>query len=88
MASLVLQPPVFKDGFAEVVALVPFANATAGDTIDVGVWFSVVLGAALLATAGPVAGNAAVAVVSGTVITMPAGPNKTAGYLLVFGERA
>jgi hypothetical protein len=87
--ALVAAQPVFHDGSCQHTALFPLNNTTAGDTIDVGNWFTVVKRAGIVSGTGPhiaaVATIAAGANGGPTLLTIPAGPNQDGIWLLVVG---
>lgn len=74
---------VHDDGDAERVVLYALRNVTAADTLDLALEFSQVRYACLIGTT--VVGAVLVATITGSVLTIPAGLNHDAGYLLVFG---
>lgn len=72
----------WQDGQAERTVLYALRNVSSGDTADLTEDFTAVKRAIILGVT--VAGNA-VASVSGTTATMPAGLSSDAAYLLAFG---
>ena len=64
-------------------AVFSLLNINAGDTVDLGEFFSVVKRGTLIGTT--LAAAALVSGVNGTVITIPAGPSADGGILTVFG---
>lgn len=76
-------PLQFMDGLSDRVALYAIRDVTAGDTIDVAQEFTVVKRAVIMGTT--VAAAVAASVTVPTTITIPAGANRDAGYLLVYG---
>lgn len=83
MANITTQiQEVFTDGKCGRTSLFAVKNATAGDTLDVGAFFSVVKLAGLVSNTG-----ATIAGVSntGTVLTIPAGPAQDGVWLLIVG---
>jgi hypothetical protein len=74
---------------AERVALYAMRKMTAGDTLDLSADFNPPIVASIMGAAGAASGQAGViSGLTGNVITIPAGPNNSAGYLLVFGVHA
>jgi hypothetical protein len=84
MAALIPQQYAkqWQDGQAERTGLYALRNVSTGDTADLTEDFTILKRAIILGTT--VAGSA-VASVSGTVVTMPAGLSADAAYLLAFG---
>lgn len=84
MAELTASQVVWQwsDGLAARTALFALRNVTSADTADVSSYFSEVKQAVVLATTIEGVGAASV---SGTVITIPAGLEEDAGFLLVWG---
>lgn len=76
-------PLQFMDGLSDRVALYAVRDVTANDTIDVAQEFTVVKRAVLMGTTIAAAVSASVTVP--TTITIPAGANRDAAYLLVYG---
>ena len=76
---------VWSDGLSDRVVLYALRNVNSGDTIDLSVEFSVVKQAIMLGTTVNGSGAASFA---GTIVTMPAGLNKDAAYLLAWGASA
>ncbi len=75
-------PLMWQDGQSDRSALYALRDVTSGDTCDLTEQFNIVKRGALVGTT--VAG-AVSASVSGTTVTIPAGVNRDAAYLLVFG---
>lgn len=75
-------PLMWMDGQAERTALYGARNIDGGDQLDVWEQFSVVKRAVIMGTT--VAASAS-CTVSGTLVTIPAGANDDAAYVLVFG---
>jgi hypothetical protein len=89
MAALVLGLNAIKvhdDGDSERIVLYAMRNITAADTIDLSGDFNPPLRAALVGTT--LAGAVLVSTFAGNVLTIPAGPNKDAAYMLVYGVHA
>ena len=76
---------VWSEGRSDRAALYALRNVSAGDTTDLAADFSVVKQAIMLGTTVNGTGTAPAA---GTVVTMPAGLNKDAAYLLAWGPSA
>jgi hypothetical protein len=91
MAALLIGTSVirrYNEGTAELIGFYSIDNMSAGDTIQMNPDYVNVSCAALMVTVGPSAGNAAVAVVTAnTVITIPAGPSASGGFLMAFGAK-
>jgi hypothetical protein len=88
MAALTLTQCVllWSDGQSERIALYALKNVTTADTVDLStLGFSVVKQAIMM---GATVIGSAVASFSGNVVTMPAGLNKDAAFLLVWGVAA
>jgi N-methylhydantoinase B/oxoprolinase/acetone carboxylase alpha subunit len=87
MAALV--PPqfikVWSDGLSDKASLYALRNVVTGDTLDTAGDFTIVKQAIMI---GTTVNGSATAAVSGTVVTMPAGLNHDAAYLLVWGASA
>ncbi len=78
----------YSEGTAELVGFYSVDAMTAGDTIQLNTDFVNVSCASLLVTVGPAAGNSATCAVSAnTVVTVPAGPSNSGGFLSVFGAK-
>ena len=75
----------FSNGLAARTCLYALRLVTTGDTIDLGNEFKAVKQAVMCGTT--VVGSA-IATVSGTVVTMPAGLTGDAAYLLAWGVSA
>lgn len=73
---------VFSEGRSDKAALYALRNVTSADTADVSQEFTNVKRAVML---GTTVSGTAVASVSGTVVTVPAGLSGDAAYLLVWG---
>jgi hypothetical protein len=73
-------------GDSERVCLYALRNITAADTLDMSPDFNPPRLAALVGTT--LVGAVVVSTITGNVLTVPAGPNKDAAYLLVFGVHA
>ncbi len=84
MAALIQQQfaKQWQDGQAERTAVYALRNVSTGDTADLTEDFSVLKRAIIMGTT--VAGTA-VASVSGTTVTLPAGLSADAGFLMAFG---
>jgi hypothetical protein len=84
MAALPAQqfPMRFLSGDSDRWAVFTVLNTSAGDTIDVGAYFTIVKRATLL---GVTVAAAVSAAVSGTVVTIPAGAANDAAILTVYG---
>lgn len=84
--------PVYQDGQCEKSALFTIKNTTAGDTIDVASWFTVVKRAGIVSATGTTI--AAIATIANganggpTLLTMPAGPSQDGLWLIVVGVAA
>lgn len=75
-------PMRYLTGDSDRVCVFALLKVSAGDTLDVGAYFSVVRRATLLG----VTVNAAIAAsVTGTVVTIPAGANNDAAILTAYG---
>jgi hypothetical protein len=80
---------VWSDGSAERVSLYAMRKMTAGDTLDLSADFNPPIVASIMGTAGTATGQAGViSSIGGNVITIPAGPSNSAGFLLVYGVHA
>ena len=73
----------FKDGVCERTALYALKGTTAADTVDVGAEFRVVKRAGIVSATGTTI--AAISGISGTNLTIPAGPAADGVWLLVVG---
>lgn len=78
-------PLMWMDGQSDRTALYAVRNVDGSDTMDVAQEFSVLKRAVILGTT--VAATASCSV-SGTVITIPAGANDDAAYVLAYGPAA
>lgn len=76
-------PLQFMDGLSDRVALYALRDITAGDTVDLAQEFTVVKRAVIMGTT--IAAAVAASVTIPTTITVPAGANRDAAYLLVYG---
>jgi hypothetical protein len=76
---------MWMDGQAERTAVYALRDISGADVVDVYQEFSVVKRAVVMGTT--VAAAVAMSV-SGTEITIPAGANRDAGYMMVFGAAA
>lgn len=87
MADLPLNryPLMWMDGQAERTAVYALRDVTGADVLDVYQEFTVVKRAVVLGTTIAAAVSMSV---SGTEITVPAGANRDAAYMLVFGAAA
>lgn len=75
---------MFSDSVCDKSALFALKNVTAGDTVDLAQWFSVVKRAGIVGAT--VTTIAAVGTITGnTVCTVPAGPANDGIWLLVYG---
>lgn len=72
-------------GDSDRYAVIALLNISAGDTADLAQYFLVVKRATLL---GITVNGALAASVSGTVVTIPAGPNGDAAILTAYGVAA
>lgn len=75
-------PLKWENGQSDKVAVFALLNVTAGDTVDIGQYFTVVKRATLLGVTVAAAVSASVA---GTVVTIPAGANGDAAILTAYG---
>jgi hypothetical protein len=83
MADVTAQAsPVFEDGRCDHTALFSVKNTTAGDTLNVGNWFSAVKRAGLVSATGTTIANCTF---TGTTLTIPAGPNGDGVWVIVVG---
>lgn len=76
-------PLMWMDGQSDRVALYAIRDVTAADTIDLAQEFTVVKRAVIMGTTIAAAVSASVTVP--TTVTIPAGANRDAAYLLVYG---
>jgi hypothetical protein len=76
---------VYNDGSCEHTTLLSVKNVTAGDTLNVGSWFSVVKRAGLVSATGTTIANVTF---TGTVLTIPAGPASDGVWIIVVGVSA
>lgn len=74
---------VYSDGACGRSALYSLKNVNAGDTVDVGSHFKVVKRAGLVSETGTTI--AAIATISGTILTIPAGPASDGVWLIAVG---
>jgi hypothetical protein len=83
---------VFQDGSCEKTALFSIKNTTAGDTLDLASWFSVVKRAGVVSATGTTVGaveDAAAGANGGpTLLTIPAGPAQDGLWLIAVGVAA
>lgn len=77
---------VYQDGTCGKTALYAVKNVDAADTVDVGAQFKVVKRAGLVSDTG--ATIAAIGTITGTVLTVPAGPADDGVWLIVVGVSA
>jgi hypothetical protein len=75
-----------QSGDSDRYAVFALLNVNGGDTADLAQYFRVVKRATLLGMT--IAATASVSGISGTVITIPAGPSADAVILTVFGVAA
>lgn len=75
-------PLMWMNGESDRVALYALRDIVAGDTVDLVQQFTVVKRAVIMGTTVAAAVGASV---SNTTVTVPAGANRDAGYLLVYG---
>lgn len=78
-------PLKWMSGEAERTAVYALLSVTAGDTMGVHEQFTVVKRAVVIGTTVAAAASMSV---SGTDITVPAGANQDAGFMMVFGVAA
>lgn len=85
MASLppTQYPARYLNGDTDRWAVFSLLGITAGDTVDLGEFFTVVKRATLVGTT--LAASAVVSGIAGTVVTIPAGPNGDGAILTAFG---
>lgn len=76
---------LFFDGQAAMMAVYVVRNVTAADTVNLSSDFLNIKQAAMI---GSTVAGSAVASVSGTVITIPAGVSGDAIYLMAWGDSA
>jgi hypothetical protein len=76
---------LYYDGQAAMMAVYVVRNVTAGDTVNLSVDFLNIKQAAMIGST--IAGSAA-ASVTGTTITIPAGPSGDSIYLMAWGDSA
>jgi len=74
---------LWQDGLAATTVLYALRSVDAGDTIDLSADFYAIKRATMLGET--IAGVAEAAVSAGTIITMPAGMNDDAAWLLAYG---
>jgi len=75
-------PVRWQNGDSDRVAVFSLLDISAGDTVDLQEFFTVVKRATLL---GVTVAAAVAATVSGTVVTIPAGANQDAAVLTAYG---
>lgn len=75
-------PLRYASGDSDKVAMFALLDVTAGDTVDLSEHFNVVKRGTLV---GVTVAAAVAASVSGTVVTIPAGANRDAAVLTVYG---
>lgn len=73
----------FRDGKCEQAILFSLKNVTAGDTVNMNGYFKVVKRAVALSATDIHAG--VISTISGTTVTIPAGPAQDAVWMLVIG---
>lgn len=78
-------PLQWMSGVAERTAVYAILDVSAGDEMGVHEQFSVVKRAVVIGTTVAAAASMSV---SGTTITVPAGANRDAGFMMVFGSAA
>ena len=93
MADITAQAkPVYQDGSCEHAALFAVNNATAGDTIDVASWFSVVKRGGIVSATGTTIGAIGTPATGAnggpTLLTVPTGPSNDGLWLIVVGVAA
>jgi hypothetical protein len=76
-------PLMWMNGESDRCALYALRDITASDTVDLIQQFTVVKRAVIMGTTVAAAVGASVS--GSTVVTVPAGANRDAGYLLVYG---
>jgi hypothetical protein len=76
----------FQDGQCGKTAIYSLKNVNAADTVDVGGHFKVVKRAGLVSDTGTTI--AAISTITGTVLTIPAGPANDGIWLIVVGVAA
>jgi hypothetical protein len=77
---------VFATGICGKMALYSLKNIDAADTVDVGAQFKVIKRAGIVSDTGTTI--AAIVTITGTVITIPAGPSDDGVWLIVVGVSA
>lgn len=77
---------LFSDGRCGRTALYALKNVDAADTVDVASSFKVVKRAGIVSDTGTTI--AAISTITGTVLTIPAGPADDAVWMLVVGVAA
>lgn len=75
-------PHRYSSGDSDKIAVFALLDITAGDTVDLSEYFTVVKRGTLV---GVTVAAALGASVSGTVVTIPAGANRDAAILTVYG---
>jgi hypothetical protein len=78
-------PLQWSTGVAEKTAVYALLDVTAGDVLGVHEQFSIVKRAVVIGTTVAAAASMSV---SGTDVTVPAGANRDAGFMMVFGAAA
>lgn len=73
----------FSDGKAERMCVFSLKDVTAADTVDLNGYFKVVKRAVAASATDTHTGS--ISTISGTTITIPAGPNRDAVWLMVVG---
>lgn len=73
----------FSDGKAERMCVFSLKDVTAADTADLSGYFKVVKRA--VAASATDTHTGAIATISGTTVTIPAGPNRDAVWLMAIG---
>lgn len=76
---------VFSDGRCGHTALFAVKNATGGDTFDLGQYFRVIKRAGLVSATGT---TIAACTITGTVLTVPAGPANDGVWVIAYGVAA
>jgi len=74
---------VYEDGTCGRAALYALNNCDAADTVDVAASFRVVKRAGIVSQTGTTIAN--ISTITGTVLTIPAGPNDDGVWLIVVG---
>lgn len=76
-------PLMWMNGESDRCALYALRDVSTSDTLDLSQQFTVVKRAVIMGTTVAAAVSASVG--SDTIVTVPAGANRDAGYLLVYG---